>query len=303
MTLSIIIPTYQREDVLLDTIRLLLEQEECADEILIVDQTPEHEVETEKQLKSWHESKTINWIRKSTPSITGAMNEGILKATSSHVLFLDDDIIPASNLIKSHKACYSDPSIWAVVGQVLQPGEEPSPSMMGSKKDSLSADLDFRFHSSGQTEIQNVMAGNLSIQRDRALEIGGFDENFIAVAYRFETDFAKRIVKAGGKILFSGDASIKHLRAERGGTRSYLNHLTSHKPDHSVGDYYFAMHHSQSSLSSLGYSTKRFFRSIRTKFHLTHPWWIPPKLVGEFRGWLLAKRLKNKGRKLIDDTK
>jgi GT2 family glycosyltransferase len=142
------------------------------------------------------------------------------------------------------------------------------------------------------------MAGNLSVKKDRALEIGGFDENFLGVAYRFETDFARRIIQAGGKIRFEPRASIRHLRAATGGTRKHGNHLTSPSPLHGVGDYYFALKQG-TDIQALLYILRRLVREVSTRFHLRHPWYIPVKLLGEFLGLMLAVVLRIRGPRLI----
>ncbi len=46
----------------------------------------------------------------------------------------------------------------------------------------------------------------------------------------------------------------------------------------------------------------RFFRSVRTRHHLRHPWWIPGTLVSEFLGFLWALSLMAEGPKLIRST-
>jgi len=51
--ISIVIPTYRREQVLVDTLHALLRQEPPADEILVVDQTERHEPATADQLAAW----------------------------------------------------------------------------------------------------------------------------------------------------------------------------------------------------------------------------------------------------------
>ena len=50
------------------------------------------------------------------------------------------------------------------------------------------------------------MAGNFSIRRDLALQIGGFDEQFVRVAYNFEAEFAYRWRNAGHRIYFEPTA-------------------------------------------------------------------------------------------------
>jgi len=134
------------------------------------------------------------------------------------------------------------------------------------------------------------------MDRERALAIGGFDENFVGAAYRFETDFAVRLVAAGGTIWFEPQASIHHLKLATGGLRSFGDHRSSASPAHSVGDYYFALRHRP---PFWRYALARIRRNIATRYHLRHPWTIPTKLVGELRGLLLARRLARTGPRLL----
>ena len=296
LPISIVVPTFGREAVLLDTIAMLLNQSYCAAEILIVDQTPIHEPETSQQLSTWHENGEIKWIRRSEPSIPKAMNDGLRQATQPVVLFLDDDITASDQLVAEHANAHMNaPKIQAFVGQVLQPGETPQTVSYQGVRTGLWADLEFPFYSNQPTAISNVMAGNLSVKRTFALEIGGFDENFTGVAYRFETEFARRLISNGGQIEFLPDASINHLRAVRGGTRSSGSHLTSADPKYGTGDYYFAFL-CGCGLESYRYSFYRLYREVRTRFHLTHPWWIPVKLLGEMRAFVAGRRMAHKKR-------
>ena len=286
------IPTLGRDKVLADTIESLLVLREPAAELLIVDQTPVHDDGTTQKLMRWDEDGRIRWIRLSKPSITRSMNHGLREASSPLVLFLDDDIRPRGELISKHAAAHqSRPDLWATVGQVIQPWQEPEDLDAPRKTVGLRRDEDFPFHSTRELEVHNVMAGNLCVRRDRALSIGGFDENFQGAAYRFETEFARRIEAAGGSIRFLGNAGIDHLRVENGGTRVAGSHLTSASPRHGVGDHYYAMLHAESWGEATSYCVRRILREVRTKFHLTHPWWIPVKLLGEVRAYVAARRL------------
>jgi len=289
--ISVAIPTFQREGVLVATVEAVLAQ--GPREILVVDQSPRHDPETERTLESWSSRGTIRWMRLRRPSITRAMNTALSNASALVVLFLDDDIEPDRGLLASHAESHGDDDVWAVAGQVLQPGEMPA-SQPADLTEDLGASLRFRFNSTSPAWIRNGMAGNLSVRRDRALAIGGFDENFVGVAYRFETEFCRRLCDAGGKILFQPRASIRHLRYASGGTRAFGNHLTSPSPAHGVGDYYFALRRGVS-LEVLRYAVRRPFREVLTRFHLSHPWWIPVKTVGEMTAFLWAMALSIKG--------
>jgi GT2 family glycosyltransferase len=301
MTTTIVVPTYNRDQTLLNTIGMLLKLPTTADEILVVDQTQQHSEQTDLTLEQWNNSGQIKWIRRSEPSITKAMNVGLSQARNELVLFLDDDIEPRSDIIAVHRHAHEkQPVLWATVGQVIQPWQQPERLQPPRAQTGLRADFDFPFHSSLDHDVQNVMAGNLCVNRVRALSIGGFDENFVGAAFRFETEFARRIGRAGGRIQFLGSAGINHLRVTEGGTRSAGSHLTSASPRHGMGDHYYAFLHGRP-IEAWMYSFHRVFREVSTKFHATHPWWIPVKLVGELRamwaGYALAKRKRREGRR------
>jgi GT2 family glycosyltransferase len=293
---SVVIPTYCREKVLIDTIALVLALDEPPTEVLVVDQTPVHDAETEASLRTWEMSGRVRWLRVPRPSIPGAMNLGLREATGPVVLFLDDDVIPWKGLITAHRANYEEPETFAVAGMVLQPGEEPGQDL--SARDvggGIRKDLGFEFNSTGRTPVWNVIAANMSVRKTAALQSGGFDERFVGVSYRFETEFCRRLWRAGGTVIFEPRAAVGHLKAPAGGTRVHGAHLTSSGPEHSVGDYYFAMLEAQG-LERWTYVAARLSRAAITKFHLTHPWWIPTKLLGESRGLCLAWRLHQERR-------
>lgn len=296
---SIVIPTYHRGEVLLRTLEALAPQIKAGDEIVVVDQTPGHPEHVEASLSDLAEKGTIRWLRRDQPSITGSMNLGLVEANCDLVLFLDDDIIPSEGLVRRHAANYADESTWAVVGQILQPGQTPERSELPPYPGpGLLSDLDFPFNSVHRRQVYNCMAGNLSVRRDRAIAVGGMDEQFKGVAYRFETEFARRLTDAGGRVMFDPLAGLHHLQAPSGGTRTYGNHLTSASPAHGVGEYYMAIR-STTGRERRRYIRNRLRRSVATRFHLRHPWWIPVKLSGELRGLLWAYRLSRQGPKYL----
>ncbi|MDP9190987.1 MAG: glycosyltransferase [Acidobacteriota bacterium] len=286
--LTIAIPTYERGTVLCDTIEHLLALDPRAAEIVIVDQTRVHPPDVAARLEAWERAGVIRVFRLEAPSIPRAMNTALREASNHRVLFLDDDIIPSPRLVASHGAAWTDSAIWAVAGQVLQPGETPAHFDETELRRGYVRDLEFRFTHDTACEVQNVMAGNLCVDRTRALAIGGFDERYTAVAYRFETDFALRLVAAGGRIRYEPAASIHHLKVAGGGVRMWGDHLTSTSPAHSMGDYYFARRHVP---EFWRYAARRLRNNIATRFHLRHPWTIPGKLIGELRGLFRAFRL------------
>jgi GT2 family glycosyltransferase len=290
---TVAIPTYERGEWLLRTLQALLAQAEGA-ELLAIDQTPAHPREVADALAALERQRGVRILRRSPPSITAAMNTALVEARRPLVLFVDDDVLPAPDLIAAHARAHADDTIWAVAGQVLQPGQEPRAAERPWRVEGLHAYLDFPFWSSARAEIANGMAGNLSVRVTRALQVGGFDANFLGVAYRFETEFCRRLVRAGGRIVFEPRATLRHVQAARGGTRSAGRHECSASPLHGVGDYYFALREGRGR-ERLAYLLRRPLREVATRFHLRHPWWLPVKLLGEARALALALRLHAQG--------
>jgi GT2 family glycosyltransferase len=286
---TIAIPTFNRGEILLQTLSRLLALEPRAWEIVVVDQTPAHPDAVRRELDDLAMRGAIRLIRLDRPSVPYAMNEALRAARTPLVLFLDDDVEPSSGLVAAHADAFGAHQVAAVVGQILQPGE------LAQHHAAPQDPLEFRFNHDEGTFVTNVMAGNLSVLRERAVAIGGFDENFVGAAYRFESDFALRLAAAGERIWFEPRATLHHLHLATGGLRSYGDHRTSASPLHAVGDYYFALLHRS---DFWRYALRRLRRNVLTRWHLRHPWFIPSKLTGELRGLWLARSLRRRGQNL-----
>jgi len=285
---SVVIATYGREEVLLETIRRVLEQEPAPLELLVVDQTPSHSPAVERELTRLSAAGDIDWIRQRKASIPCAMNVGLLRAWSEVILFLDDDVIPGPGLVAAHREAHRESGATVVAGQVLQPSEEPVPGPHSP----------FRFNSSERGWVTQVIGANFSIQRDLALAIGGMDENFVRAAYGFEAELCARASAAGARILFEPGATVRHLRAPAGGTRAYGSHLRTVKPGHAVGAFYRILRTSRPRAVPARI-VARLARSVRTRHHLSRPWWIPVTLVAETLGLAWAIGLTIRGPRLL----
>lgn len=214
-SLSVVIPTYRREERLCETVRALLDLAYPDWELLIVDQTPEHTEETMAFLATL--PPRVRRVVSPIPSLPGARNIGAREARGDVVLYLDDDILPTSELPTAHARHYTDPTVGGVAGRLISPGGEIRP-------------LDPRYHSSSLPwlyirfdqdwslrEVESAPGGNLSIRRRLIHELGGFDERYVGNAFREETDFCLRLRAAGHRILFDPAAAVVHYFGTPGG--------------------------------------------------------------------------------------
>lgn len=279
--LTIVIPSFNRGSVLCNTIDMLDRLRPRAREVLVVDQTPEHPPAVAERLRDLEHGGCFRHVRLGPPSIPAAMNRGLELAGGTRVLFLDDDIVPHERLIEGHLAAGARSKL--VAGQVLQPGEVASVDPSGR----------FEFRQERKAWVAEFMGGNFSIERRAAILLGGFDENFVGAAYRFEAEFAARYCRAYGPILFDPAASIRHLAVPKGGTRERAHHLRTASPHHTVGAYYYLLRARPRGWR--GSWIVRPLRAVRTRHHLRRPWWIPLTLLAELRGMMAALGLHRAG--------
>jgi GT2 family glycosyltransferase len=280
--LSIVIPTYQREQVLVDTLALLAPLLRPGDEIVVIDQTPVHEPGTEQRLGELAAAGAVRWYRRDKAHICEAMNAGAGLARGDVVLFLDDDIVPHPNLLEAHRAALARRDAPpAVCGQVLQPWHR---GPIGLVRDYA---LEFDAAYDKPCEILSLMAGNFSMRRDTFVQVGGFDENFSGPCYRLEAELSYRIYgRLGRKVAFTPEASIVHLKAA-GGTRAFGQKDSWGHIGGSIGDYYFALR-CLPCLGCLKHTVTRFVRAPINRNTVRRPWLIPWLFMREAVAWFRA---------------
>ncbi len=279
-SISIVIPTYNRGKVLIDTLQYLLRLSTAPDQIIVVDQTVDPSSDVKKKLKEWHHSTVIDWIVLPQPSVVAAMNVGLQNCNSDYVLFLDDDIQPIEGLIENYLAMTANQEYGIIAGRVIQPWDNP---------DGDQTSEEFSFNSRENSNAPFFIGANVLVNRRIALELGGFDENFKGTAHDYEREFSDRVLSTNYQIGYCGSAAVFHLKEQTGGIRTYGHFLKTIKPHHAVGAYYYILrskrvkHKARKILS-------RLRQRVVTRTHLTQPWWIPLTLVGDFAGivWALA---------------
>ncbi len=219
VSVSVAIPTFRREAVLVRTVRQVLAQEPPADEVLVIDQTDRHELPTEAFLDEGNTAGRIRWIRHQLPNLPAARNRALREASSEVVLFIDDDVDLPKDLVARHAVNYSDPAVIAVCGRVVQarrPWLIASRTAWPRRLDPLYFRPDGRERLIGIAALQG---GNHSVRRERVIARGGYDENYIGWGFREESDLALRLWRAGDLIVFDPEAWLTHLQEPGGGCR------------------------------------------------------------------------------------
>jgi len=240
MNISIIIPTYNRNEMLCKTITNILSFEHQYNELIIVDQTEQHEPQTESFLQGLANKNKIKYIYIDYPNVPNAMNIGVKEAVGDIIFFFDDDVSINENTIPSHICGYVNPDIGCITGKVIIQNAEKKGNMVLNnsttlkryikaflflflrKKASYVGRLGVLANFSGDKTLPSdtCIGCNVSFKKEVFEKCGFFDVNFSGNAVRFETDMSVRMRRSGYKIIYSPQASIIHYMNNSGGTRT-----------------------------------------------------------------------------------
>lgn len=237
INISVIIPTYNRYQVINDTLQYLSVQEDCSFEILVIDQTPEN-------FRQSVDGYCVRYFVQQEPSASTARNLGLLKARGEVVLFLDDDVIIENRLfLVKHWRHYTDPTIVGVAGAAPDVGQLSS---FHTHRFFRPSGLGWAYFSSNyccQTTLRVGRSNNLSVRRNLALAVGGMDEQFERGAHREEADFGLRLTGKYGAFLYDPSASLVHIGNATGGIRAWQQGETVKAKHHMVGELYLMFCH------------------------------------------------------------
>jgi GT2 family glycosyltransferase len=211
---SIIVPTYQREKLLCETIGYLLAQDYTNREVLIVDQSSSHDPETARYLDSI--AGQIRHFQLAQPNLPAARNFGIRQSKGELIVFLDDDMVIGTDLISQLIETFSPPEVWGATGFVLSPGES-DPGKYGPYMRFVSDITEFKERK--RIRIRGFIGCLMSFRRQLFEKIGYFDEwigtQLMAAGEDFE--FCQRAVVRGYGLFLNPRITTLHLGAREGG--------------------------------------------------------------------------------------
>lgn len=212
---SVIIPTYNRNKILVQTIKSVLEQKFSNFELLIVDQSEKHDKQTQSFLDNLSDDK-VRYYKVFPPSLPAARNFGLKKAKGDIIIYIDDDVLLDQGFIEAHADSYQQRDVVCVAGRVVQKDKPITDTLLYFRKTGFGAgSLNYPKFAYAET----ALGCNMSYKKEVLLRIGGFDTNFIGNAIGEESDVSFKLRKQGYKILFNPNASLFHLYYQSGGCR------------------------------------------------------------------------------------
>lgn len=214
--ISVILPTYQRPDLLTACLRSLETQDADPshfDVIAVDDASGAATVAVLEQTA--HDMTNLRWV--SQPENRGpaaARNRAIAMSTAPLLLFVDDDVVAAPDLVSTHLRLHETlgPK-QGVVGLIeWLPALRVTPFM--TWLDSTWLQFDFpRMTPGPQPDAPRCFyTCNLSLKRAHLESVGGFNESFPYPAYE-DTELCIRLVEAGFELHYRPEALGWHARA------------------------------------------------------------------------------------------
>jgi len=296
---SIIVPTYRREKVLCETVQYLLGLSYPNYELLIIDQTSDHEEATAQFIRDCQDRFPERFRRHfvAKANLPHARNIGAKLATGSYLLYCDDDIIPPADLIELHMAILQQPGVGAATGGVyverkkLPPQPRPLVILPNGRM------RDYWQYEVPKGNTDSLLGGNMSMGRQLAIDVGLFDEGYIGRANGEETDFSLRILRRGYQIAYDPAAAVVHLGHPTGGSRA--------SKDWDEGQYFFESHYNNAYFFAKNFQQRYLpwflkrevgWIMVKQAIFQKHPERIAPSLRGLWRGYWAGLR----SRKTVD---
>ena len=210
--LSVIIPTRDRVDILVETLRrLMAQQTERSFEVVVVDDGSTDATVVTARSFAEDAPVPVTVLQQNARGPAAARNLGIAAARGSACLFIGDDTLPRRDLVERHGRMHArspEPEA-ALLGHVRWADAcRPTPFMHW-----LNSGIQFDF---GQIKDATNVRGscfytaNVSAKRSFLRANGCFDESFPNAAFE-DIELGLRLERAGLRLAYDAAAVVEHL--------------------------------------------------------------------------------------------
>jgi GT2 family glycosyltransferase len=218
LNVSVVIPTWQRADLLERCVAATIAQEPPASEVLVVgrdeDEAAQAVVESFDCV-----SFNVRWIGGAQAGHIEPVKRGLTAASGDVVVFLDDDAEPQQDWLRSLITPFDDPTVGCVGGFVFTPGSTPNARVKsdagqirwyGKHVGNIAA-----VASPGLRDVAGVMEGNSAWRAD-ILRVLTFDARLDwDDATMYGLDLALQASSHGFRVVYQPEARVLHHAAQR----------------------------------------------------------------------------------------
>lgn len=210
--ITIIIPTHNRLARLKRVFGALERQEHPLGQFEVVVVSDGSTDGTDEYLRTLETPLRLVPVFQPNQGVAAARNTGVKRASGQLILFLDDDVVPAPQLIAEHLRVHEqhDEDV-VVLGPMLTPDDYSMAPWVRWEQAQL-----YKQYADMQTgrwpaTARQFYTGNTSLSRRHILDTGGFDERFRRAE---DVELAYRLAERGLRFVFCPEAAGYHY-AER----------------------------------------------------------------------------------------
>lgn len=215
-SISVVVPTYRRAELVKRCIRSLIEQDYPHEryEVIVVEDGSQ---EARPIVESFQaDDVKLKYLSIPRGGAAATYNAGLRQALCDVVAFIDDDAIATPNWLSGITSILSQRRPQGVIGAGGRiSGEYPLEKFQAS----LSSTGELLWTGFGPIlsppcEVDHLPGCNMAFWRDALLEIGGFDTRFSkAISWRHETDVCLRLRRQGYRLIYDPHLTVLHRGA------------------------------------------------------------------------------------------
>lgn len=203
---SVIIPTYQRRDLIAANIAALARQkfEGGFEVIVVVDGSTDGTAEALRELKL---PFPLVVVEQPNGGSAAARNHGAAEAQGELLLFLDDDMEAHPNLLAEHDLSHRAGAA-AVMGHIPMHPDSPV-GLLAQRVETWAEGRAKRLSDPhAQLLLEDMLTGQLSVGRALFVRLSGFDIRFRQKisSGNADTDFGYRLLHSGSRVVFNAQA-------------------------------------------------------------------------------------------------
>lgn len=225
-TVSVVIPTRDRIDLLRRTLRSLAAADEVERlEVLVIDDGSDPPIES--ALGSEVDGLRFRVHRQEGAGLNAGRNTGIAETSGEVVAFLDDDVRVAPEWPRGVISAFEEgTSIAVAAGRTLPDADRPLPEWIQAQKLQYISILDLGDEAGPLPPHTGPVGANLAIARAWIERVGGFRAGLDRIGRSLisggDTDLVRRIEAAGGEVVYWPAATVHHFVPAERLTRSWF---------------------------------------------------------------------------------
>jgi glycosyltransferase involved in cell wall biosynthesis len=228
---SVVVPTFNRADVLGQTLESLRTQEgDISYEVVVVDNNSSDNTGSVARDFQARSGGLIRYVFEGEQGSSAARNAGTRSARGTVVAFVDDDVIAGPGWLQAMAEIFgTHPDAWCVGGRVVLRLPDALPRWFDSGSDSAAtylSRLDYGDATLRITGPRGLITANLAVRRDALIRLGGFKTSLgrfgDGLLCGEDTELCQRIQRSGGGVYYCGRAAVFHLVPEWRLTKRFL---------------------------------------------------------------------------------